>query len=216
MLEGLMAIVPVKGLTGAKMRLAPLLSDAERIALARRLLKRTLLKLSRARGIARITVISRDPQVLQIARAYGAWSIVESQPDGSAMPVAQAGLNDALEQATRTCMANGARALLVVPVDLPRLRVRDVEKMIVLGEPAPALVIAPARRDAGTNALLLNPAGDFHYAFGDDSFEKHVAQARARFWRVEVYQSDTVTLDLDLPEDYQALQTMLERQPSKI
>lgn len=206
MLDGLMAIVPVKPLSEAKLRLASILTEPEREELARRLLQRTLLKMTRARGIARVVVISRDPQALKIARRYGAWSIVESDANEGGADTVRSGLNRALEQATRTCLANGARALLIIPADLPRLRVRDLEKMIGLGEPAPTLVIAPARRDGGTNALLTNPADDFTYEFGKDSGAKHVAQARAKGWRIAFYESDTVTLDLDVPLDYEAMQ----------
>ncbi|RIK16501.1 MAG: 2-phospho-L-lactate guanylyltransferase, partial [Chloroflexi bacterium] len=159
--------VPVKPLAESKTRLAGVLDENERATLTRKLLERTLLKLSRARGIDRVVVISRDENVLKLARKFGAWSILETN----------ANLNDALEQARRVCVANGARALLIVPADLPKLRVRDIEKIIALGEPAPCVVIAPAQRDGGTNALLLNPAHDFVFQFGENSFDAHLAQA---------------------------------------
>ncbi len=190
-MSSLVAIVPVKPLAEGKTRLAGVLEEKERAALARKLLERTLLKLTRARGVARTVVVSRDANVLKIARKFGAWSILETNAD----------LNDALDQARRVCVANGARALLIVPADLPRLRVRDVEKMIALGEPAPRMVIAPAARDGGTNALLLNPARDFVFQFGENSFDAHRAQAARSKYQVEIYDSDTVTFDLDVPED---------------
>lgn len=186
-----MAIVPVKPLAESKTRLAGVLDENERATLTRKLLERTLLKLTRARGIDRVVVISRDENVLKLARKFGAWSILETN----------ANLNDALEQARRVCVANGARALLIVPADLPKLRVRDLEKIIALGEPAPCVVIAPAQRDGGTNALLLNPAHDFVFQFGENSFDAHLAQAAGSKCQVKIYNSDTVTFDLDVPED---------------
>ena len=186
-----MVIVPVKPLAESKTRLAGVLDENERAALAKKLLRRTLLKLARARGLDRVVVISRDESVLQIAREYGAWSIFETHAD----------LNTALTQATNVCIANGAHAILVVPADLPHVRVRDIEKMIALGEPAPRVVIAPAQRDGGTNALLLNPATDFVFQFGENSFDAHVAQVAGSTYHVEIYTSDTVTFDLDVPED---------------
>lgn len=186
-----MAIVPVKPFAEAKTRLAEVLGPVERAQLARRLLERTLHKATHARGLARVVVISRDSEALQLARRRGAWSVVESHP----------GLNEALEQATRVCVANGARAVLILPADLPRLRVRDIEQIIALGEPAPCLVIAPAQHDGGTNALLVNPAGAIPYAFGENSFSQHCYLAEQRGLRVKIYSSDTVTLDLDRPED---------------
>jgi 2-phospho-L-lactate guanylyltransferase len=188
----LMAIVPVKPLADAKTRLAGVMNEQERVALAKKLLERTLLKLTRARGIARVVVISRDEAVLKIARRYDAWSIFETHAD----------LNKALEQATHVCIANGARSVLIVPVDLPRVRVRDIEKIIALGNAAPCVVLAPAQRDGGTNALLVNPAGALAYQFGENSFEKHCAAAKRAGLQILRYDSDTVAFDLDLPEDW--------------
>jgi 2-phospho-L-lactate/phosphoenolpyruvate guanylyltransferase len=196
LMDALMAIVPVKPLAEAKTRLAGVLDEAERSALVRRLLERTLLKLSRASGLARVVVISRDETVLQIGRKFGAWSVTESDAQGT-----EPDLNTVLEQARRVCTANGAQAVLIVPVDLPHLRVRDLEKMIALGEPSPTIVIAPAARDGGTNALLLHPANAIAFHFGDKSFDKHVADAQANKIPIATYNSDTVTFDLDLPED---------------
>lgn len=191
-----MAIVPVKPLAEGKSRLAGVLDDEERVALSRRLLERALLKLTRARGIASIVVVSRDEPVLKIARKYGAFGILETMPND--IP---AGLNEALEQARRVCLANGARAVLVMPADLPRLRVRDVENLIALGEPAPRVVIAPAARDGGTNALLLNPANAIPFHFGENSFAGHRAAAATNNIPIQLYTSDTVAFDLDVPED---------------
>ncbi len=190
-MDALIAIVPVKPLAEAKTRLASVLDKGERVALARRLLERTLLKLTRVNGISSVVVVSRDEQALRIARKYGAWALVESHPD----------LNDALEQARRVCIANGARAVLVIPADLPRLRRRDLQKILALGEPPPRMVITPARRDEGTNALLLNPAEGVPFQFGDKSFVRHKLAASDAGLDIQVYDSDTVTFDLDLPED---------------
>lgn len=190
-MTSLMAIVPVKPLADAKTRLAGVLDENERVALAKKLLARTLMKLSRARGLDGVVVISRDEIVLKMAREFGAWSIVETHAE----------LNAALTQATNVCVANGAHAVLIVPADLPRVRVRDIEKMIMLGEHAPCMVIAPALRDGGTNALLLHPARTLDFQFGENSFEKHCAAAQCAGLQVLRYDSDTVSFDLDVPED---------------
>lgn len=187
----LMAIVPVKPLADAKTRLAGVLSETERVALAEKLLRRTLLKLTRARGLDRVCVISRDETVLKIAREFGAWSIVESHNE----------LNRALEQARMVCMANGAQAVLIVPADLPQVRVRDIEKMIASGEHAPCMVIASAQRDGGTNALLLHPANAIEFQFGENSFAKHCAAAGRAGLKIAHYDSETIAFDLDIPED---------------
>lgn len=204
MLDSLMALVPMKPFAESKARLADVLDDAARIELSRRLFQRTLRVLRRVRGIARVAVISRDAEVLKIARRRGAWGIWE----------ARAGLNQALEQATRVAVANGARAVLIVPADLPQLAPRAVEKILALGDNPPCIVIASAQRDGGTNALLVNPAGLIEYAFGENSAREHWRRAENASARVALYESDTVTFDLDLPEDLPMIQSKIKNPKS--
>lgn len=192
---GLVAIVPAKPFDAAKLRLAQVLEPAARVALSRRMFEQTLDVLARARGIARIAVVSRDEQVLQLARERAAWAIRETR----------SGLNPALEQATAAARAQGLRAALIVPADLPKLEPRDVEQMIELGRTPPCVVIAPAQRDDGTNGLLVHPIGLIEYAFGRWSSIEHRRRGERAGARVEIYRSETIAFDLDLPEDAQML-----------
>jgi 2-phospho-L-lactate guanylyltransferase len=190
-----MVIVPMKPFAEAKQRLAAVMDETARVELARELFKRTLRVVRRARGITRVLVVSRDRQVLKIAREFGAWAIWE----------AQAGLNEALEQATQVAQANGVDAVLIVPADLPNLETRDVEEISARGQSAPCVVIAPAARDEGTNALLVNPAGLIRYAFGEQSFVVHQQRARKAGARVEIYRSESIACDVDCPEDLERI-----------
>jgi 2-phospho-L-lactate guanylyltransferase len=190
-----MAVVPMKPFGEAKGRLSEELTPEARGELARGLFERTLRVLKRSRGVGRIAVVSRDESVLKIARSNRAWAMYETRP----------GLNEALAQATRTVKANGAQVVLIIPADLPSLDESDIEKIIELGGPPPCVVIAPARRDQGTNALLVNPPGLIQYAFGEMSFVEHQRLAERAGARVEIYRSENVAFDLDLPEDARAL-----------
>jgi 2-phospho-L-lactate/phosphoenolpyruvate guanylyltransferase len=191
-----MALVPMKPFAESKGRLAEALTPEARGDLARGLFERTLRVLKRARGITRVAVISRDAEVLKRARQHHAWAMWERRP----------GLNEALEQATRVARANGMRAVLIVPADLPKLTTKDAERIIELGAAGPCVVIAPAERDEGTNALLVNPAGLIQYAFGAKSFVEHQRRAKQAGARVEVYRAESVALDLDLAEDWKKIQ----------
>lgn len=193
----------MKPLAQAKQRLATVLDDTARMELARKLFTRTLRVLRRVKGITRVLVVSRDAQVLKLARRFGAWSLWESGE----------GLNDALEQATRVALANGAHAVLIIPADLARLEKNDVEQIIALGSTySPTLTIAPDARGIGTNALLVKPVGLIRYAFGETSFAEHIRRAQEKNARVEIYQAPTVAFDVDLPEDW----TQIENLKSKI
>jgi 2-phospho-L-lactate guanylyltransferase len=136
------------------------------------------------------------------------------------------GLNPALTQAAHFAGDRGATGVLVLPADLPLLTAHDLETMLtyiaphpqpfsprgrgVGGEGQPRVVIAPCRRETGTNALLVRPTDLIPLAFGPDSFAAHCAAARAAGVEPVVYRSNTIALDLDTPEDWEMADLRLE------
>lgn len=167
---------------------------------------RTLDVLASVDRIQRILVMSSDLTVQDIARSKGALALAESEP----------GLNVALSQACAFASSRRASGVLIVPTDLPLLTAHDIESLIDLAcEPA-CLVIAPDRRDEGTNALLLRPPHVIQPAFGPSSFEAHEARATAAGLPVHVYRSPTLALDIDRPSDlqyYRELALLLDAPP---
>lgn len=192
-------LAPVKPLAEAKSRLAPVLGMADRSALARRLLERTLALAQQSSLFDHILVVSRDPLVWEIARAAGA----------DALPELRGDLNSALQQGACHAWRQGAHRALIVPADLPLLRLEDILALCALGEEGNGLVIGPAQ-DGGTNALYLRLPPALPFCFGEDSFARHLAAARAAGLIVQVYDSPTLRFDLDLPEHWLALSARLE------
>lgn len=165
----LWAIVPVKPLRRGKSRLAGVLSEDERAALNQRLLLQTVDVLSRVPDVKNILVISRDPEALALAREQGARTL---QEDGTPH------LNVALQRATMVAKTYMATSILIVPADLPQISTSDIQALIDAASEPGVAVIAPDHRREGTNALLLNPVGDFPYDFGPDSFARHTHLAQ--------------------------------------
>jgi 2-phospho-L-lactate guanylyltransferase len=186
------AIVPVKPLRRAKSRLSSVLGAEERLELSREMLNRVLEGLAKVPEIERTLLVSRDSEAMALARHHGARTLSERPPID---------LNQALQQATRAAVGSGASAVLVVPADLPLVTADDLRQLVTLAESPPVVVIAPDRRQAGTNALLASPAGLIEYAFGPSSFDRHRALALAAGARVLVCDRPGLALDLDLPED---------------
>lgn len=202
--SGLWAIVPAKPLAQAKSRLAMVLSPAEREQLARSLLCHTLDVLASlilpaelaisgpASGLAGILVVSADLKVRELAVARGVAWLPELEPPG---------LNGALEQAAAAARARGARGVLIVPADLPHLTAAAVAELLAAAGELPVAVIAPDRREEGTNALLVAPPGLIAFSFGPGSFQRHVAAARAAGVRTVVWRHPAWACDVDWPED---------------
>lgn len=188
----LWAIVPVKPLRRGKSRLADVLTEEERAELSRRMLVATVETLKQVKQIEHILVVSRDPEALTVARAAGARTLLENgHPE----------LNIGLTRAAMVANAYRTHGVLVMPADLPLLDAGDVEAMIALSKPAPSVVIAPDRRNEGTNALLLAPPNVIAFDYGPGSFHRHCERARIAGAHLEVFEATSLALDLDLPED---------------
>ena len=194
----LIAVLPVKPLAEGKTRLEAVLGAAGRRAFNRRVFMRTLGVAARQPGPDRTLVVSRDEAVLALARAAGAHGVRETTT----------GLNRALDLARRHVLALGADALLVLPVDLPRLEVADVDAMIAAAREGAQLVIAPDEKADGTNALLLAAGDTFEFCFGDDSFKAHLEAARRSGIAVRVIDRPGLAFDVDTPADHARLRAL--------
>ncbi len=183
-------LIPAKPFAQAKTRLSPVLSAEQRAALSRFLLRRTI---AVARAVGPVVVVSRDAAVRRAAKEAGAWAIVEGQ----------GGLNAAIRQGIAWVVARGAETALILPTDLPHLTLSSLQTMVALsGTQKPAVVIAPCRRERGTNALLLRPPVAIPPSFGADSFRRHCQAARRLGLSPIVCRHPALTFDLDTPDDW--------------
>lgn len=186
------AIVPVKPLRRGKSRLSGTLSVDERTHLNQLLLEHTLKTLTDLKEIEHILVVSRDPAALALAREHGARTVREAGTPK---------LNTALKRATVVAQLYATRGVLVLPADLPLVTREDILALVDHAKKPPVVVIAPDRREEGTNALLICPAGLIEYEFGPGSFRRHCERARQAGANLEVVNLPSLSLDLDLPED---------------
>jgi 2-phospho-L-lactate guanylyltransferase (CobY/MobA/RfbA family) len=95
--------------------------------------------------------------------------------------------------------------VLVIPADLPLLDPEDVQEMISMANGKPTVVIAPDRRNEGTNALLVAPPDLIRFDYGKGSFDRHVAHAIRAGADLHVVEKESFALDLDWPEDLELL-----------
>jgi 2-phospho-L-lactate/phosphoenolpyruvate guanylyltransferase len=196
----LWAILPVKPLEQGKTRLSAVLSKDERWILNTTMLGNTLKALIHAKGVDRILVVSQDPAVLAASRSFGV-QILQEEPLSN--------LNRAVTLGVRFAVAHKAGPVMVLPADLPLLDAALIQLLVGRLTGVDELIILPDRRDEGTNGLLISPPDLFKYQFGVDSFRRHIHQAQENGMRVEIVRIPELSLDLDLPEDLDLLQTTL-------
>lgn len=180
----MLAIVPVKGLDGAKTRLAPLLAEPERARLVVEMLDRVLAACREADAIARTLLVTPDPAL----RRDGVDVLLD----------AGTGHADAVALALADPRAAGGA--LVVMADCP---LATGEALDALAAAARPLALVPSR-DGGVNALALRAVDAFRPRFGVPA-ETTAAEARAAGLEPAVLDEPLLALDVDRPEDYELL-----------
>ena len=186
------AVIPVGALDGAKSRLGAVLDAEERHDLALRLADTTIRSAVATPAIAETLVVTPDDTVRALALAAGARPILQRSR----------GLNAGLREARAEALAAGATAILILPIDLPRVSPAALGKLVdeVRDDAGPLVALVPDRHGRGTNALLLAPPDVIDVCFGGDSYAAHAAAAAdvgARF----IDLGGPLTYDLDTPDD---------------
>jgi 2-phospho-L-lactate/phosphoenolpyruvate guanylyltransferase len=193
-------IVPHRGIQHGKSRLVGVLDDGARAQLNRWLLERTLEAIGDGlEHVSHCVVVSPCEEALELACGLGATVLREAASSGSATDA----LNAALAHATAHAAVLGAGRVLILPCDLPWLTANAISEMTLMSERDSDVVIAPDRHQTGTNALLVD-AATREFAFGAQSFARHLELARSRGKRVHICQRAELEFDLDTPEDYAA------------
>jgi 2-phospho-L-lactate guanylyltransferase len=196
-LSAVAAIVPVRSLTGAKSRLGEPLDPEERAELVLALLRRTIAAATGASRLRRVAVVSRDAELLDVARDLGAAPLLQRGE----------GLNEGLAEAAAAPEMGAATALLVLPADLPDVDTHAIDRFVEQAEEAaradperPLVALVPDRRGCGTNALLLSPPDVVAFHFGEGSRAAH-REAAGRAGAIYFEGEGPLTFDLDTPED---------------
>jgi 2-phospho-L-lactate guanylyltransferase len=181
------ALVPAKSFARGKSRLGAVLEGDARAAFARSLFDHVLATLTASGAVDGVLVATNSPDVAATAHAHGG-SVLEDCPRAT-------GLAAVVDDGLAALAARGARTALVLMADLPHLTVDDVR---TLAAAAAAHDVAIVRADDGchTNALALSPPACLRTAFGRaDSFDAHVAAARAAGLRLAVVDNARIVRD---------------------
>jgi 2-phospho-L-lactate/phosphoenolpyruvate guanylyltransferase len=186
-----MILVPVKNLTNAKQRLAPVLEQSIRTELAQAMLHDVLDALS---GYE-VSLVTGDPFAIELASQYG-FGLIRDEANLSE--------TEAIAMATRVCESRGIEKTLVIPADIPLIEATEI-RAIYDSAPIRGTVLVPSRDKRGTNAVLRRPAALFPLRFGNDSFMPHLTAAIATNVSCVVLTQAGIGLDIDTPEDLEEL-----------
>ena len=182
-------VIPVKAFEQAKDRLSGVLSADQRVLLAR---TTALGVLESVRG-ASVFVVCDNPEVSQWATSNGATVVHQFQP----------GLNAAVQEGISA--AHEYERVMIVHSDLPLpSRLRELLGSSVASN---TVTIVPDRHRDGTNVLIIPSGVGFTCHYGAKSFEAHMAEASKLGLAIEIIEDDELALDIDTPDDLNALPT---------
>jgi 2-phospho-L-lactate guanylyltransferase len=197
------AVLPVKTFARAKQRLSAAVGVPDRRELAAAMVADVLAGLAAVPRLDGLVVVTAERRAAAAARDAGA----EVVHDGR-----EAGQSAAAALGVATAAARGAERVLLVPGDCPALDPAEVGALLARGREA-GVVVVPDRHGTGTNALLLAPPEAIEPAFGPGSLARHISRGRASGLGVHVEPVPSLGLDVDTPDDLEALRAALAGRP---
>src|SRR6185295_3598868 len=115
------AVVPIKELDGAKQRLAPLLSPAQRRALIEVMMNEVLEAVITTPGLAGVMVVTVDPHATALAERLGARVVTEGARDGH---------TGSVSAALKLLVREKRDAMLTLPADIPAVTSQEISLVV--------------------------------------------------------------------------------------
>jgi 2-phospho-L-lactate guanylyltransferase len=204
-------ILPVKRFGDAKQRLLAALDRPQRAALVKAMLTDVLVSASDAGNVERVIVVTSEGRAERIALKHARRTdtpieVFEEPADRGHPEAATLGIIRA--------KALGASCVALLPGDCPLLEAAELDAALERMRPGRVAVV-PDRHGTGTNALVMAPPDAIGPAFGPDSCARHSERAELAGYQVAVEQLDSLAVDVDTPDDLQAMAAVLESEPDR-
>jgi 2-phospho-L-lactate guanylyltransferase len=151
----------------------------------------------RGASIELFWVIGGDERVMRLTRNFDGLWLEELGRD----------LNDTVAKAFDRAFKEG-HSVLYLPGDLPFIKPSDVHSLLRSSARGNNITLAPARRDGGTNGILVPHGIPFRPELGQRSFARHLAQAASNEVSVAICYSPGLGYDLDTIDDLESYEHM--------
>jgi 2-phospho-L-lactate guanylyltransferase len=110
--------------------------------------------------------------------------------------------------------ALGAHCVALLPGDCPLLEPDELDGALERMR-AGRVAVVPDRHGTGTNGLLMSPPDAIGPAFGEGSRDRHAERGRSAGHEVAIEALPSLALDLDTPDDLEALAAALVEAPDR-
>ncbi len=194
------AIIPVRELHKTKLRLAKSLTRSQRAALTFSLLYHVLAALEHSKVDATVIVASHVRSIYQLAKKFPKAIVINEKRHHGGVTKA---MKDGMARARH--LFPDVTSFMLLPSDLPFLSGGAIDDAISKLSRRD-LVISPSMRRDGTSLLLFNsPGGEIPLHYDDDSYKKHLKEAKMLKIKYSIIPRKELSFDLDSTRDLQRL-----------
>ena len=203
MLRPLWAVVPYKGRTNPKRRLASHLSQEERARLVHAMLDDVLTELLASELFDEILLVSAASDAPDLADQYGITFFRDRSTN----------LPDALIDASRWLKdVHSVNTVFIVPADVPLIQTKDLQQAVAQHK---SVTVIPDQHEVGTNGLICTPPNAFPYVFDGKSFKPHLKAADDRNLIPVALRLGSFELDIDTADDIFAIRNSSKQSRTK-
>ena len=188
------AIIPINSFKKTMTRLSEVLNANQRIKLTKLLTQQIIDHLLGIPEIEKIVLLTNETEW---AQSFDDKKIIlKANQD-------RLSLKENINQTADWLWEQGAKKMLYLSIDLPLASKDDVLDLINQHRNGLTLVIA--NKDGGTNALILDMPRSFSFQFGENSLEKHLAEAKKFGVETQALNIHGLSFDLDDIDDWNHL-----------
>lgn len=180
------AIIPINNFNESFSRLSNILKKEQRKEMTQILATQVLDALTPIASVEKIIVLSNEIEWLSSFGNKKITVLPESDTEQ---------FSKKIDYTTQWIQNQGVTAMLYLSIDLPYIQQEDIENLI--SQHISGLSIVEAKKDNGTNALILDLPTKMEFQFGPNSFSKHLAEARSKNINTTIVNIEYLSLDLD-------------------
>ena len=188
------AVIPINSFLKTMTRLSEILDQNNRIELTKMMADQMINYLINIPGIEKIVLLTNESQWV---KTHNNNKIIHRK-DKTSM-----GLKEDINQTADWLHQQGVKRMLYVSIDLPFAVKDDLTELI--DQHTQGLTIVEAKKDGGTNALIIDLSYSMKFQFGKNSFERHIKKAKSLGIETKVLQIEGLSFDLDNVDDWKDL-----------
>ena len=188
------AVIPINSFFKTMTRLSKILDQNKRIELTKMMADQMINYLTNIPEIEKIVLLTNESKWV---KTYHNNKIIHRQDKASI------DLKENINQTADWLHQQGVKRMLYVSIDLPFALKEDLIELI--NQHTKGLTIVEAKKDGGTNALIIDLSYSMKFQFGKNSFERHIKKAKSLGIETKVLQIEGLSFDLDNVDDWKDL-----------